>query len=124
MYIGLPQSQTDSINRSLEAQPLETNDDIKSIFNEAKDFVRSIITDRQLPDFNHKRTLGNPHWFIHSLHPSYPSGAYRDVDTLSTTKPSHFIEELLRLKFESYYKPNVDDWNSMKNSKEYGQRSS
>lgn len=47
------------------------------------------------------------------------SGAYRDVDTLSITKPSHFIEETLRLKFESYYKPNIDDWNSMKNAKEY-----
>jgi hypothetical protein len=59
LYIGLPQSQTDSINRSLEAQQQETNDDIKSIFNDAKEFARSIIIDRQLPDFNHKRALGN-----------------------------------------------------------------
>ena len=59
MYIGLPQSQTDSINRSLEAQQQETNDDIKSIFNDAKDFARSTIIERQLPDFNHKRTQGN-----------------------------------------------------------------
>lgn len=50
------------------------------------------------------------------------SGAYRDVDTLSITKPNHFVEETLRLKFESYYKPNIDDWNSMKNSKEYGEK--
>ncbi len=59
MYIGLPQSQTDSINRSLEAQQQETNDDIKLIFNDAKEFARLMIIERQLPDFNHKRTLGN-----------------------------------------------------------------
>ncbi len=58
MYIGLPQSQTDSINRCLEAQQQETNDDIKLIFNDAKEFARSFIIDRQLPDFNYKRTLG------------------------------------------------------------------
>jgi hypothetical protein len=59
LYIGLPQSQIDSINRSLEIQQQETNDDIKLIFNDAKDFARTIIIERQLPDFNHKRTLGN-----------------------------------------------------------------
>jgi hypothetical protein len=59
LYIGLPQSQTDSINRVLEVQQQETNDDIKLIFNDAKEFARSSIIDRQLPDFNHKRTLGN-----------------------------------------------------------------
>ena len=58
MYIGLPQSQIDSINRTLEAQQQETNDDIKLIFNDAKDFARSIIIERQIPDFNNKRTLG------------------------------------------------------------------
>ncbi len=102
MYIGLPQSQTDSINRSLEAQQQEINDDIKLIFNDAKEFARSFIIDRQLPDFNHKRTLG----------------VYRDVDFPSITKQNHFIEETLRAKFESFYKPNIDDWNSIKNSKD------
>ena len=58
MYIGLPQVQTDSINRHLEVQQQDTNDDIKSIFNDAKEFARSVIIDKQLPDFNHKRTLG------------------------------------------------------------------
>ncbi|CAF1482564.1 unnamed protein product [Rotaria magnacalcarata] len=102
LYIGLPQSQTDSINRCLEAQQQDPNDDIKLIFNDAKDFARSIISDRQLSDFNHKRTLG----------------VYRDIDFPLTTKQSHFIEELFRSKFESYYKANTDDWNSIRNSKD------
>jgi len=59
LYIGLPQSQTDSINRYLETQQQETNDDIKFIFNDAKEFARTFIIDRQLPDFNHKRSIGN-----------------------------------------------------------------
>lgn len=46
-------------------------------------------------------------------------GAYRDIDFSSISKQHHFIEETLRSKFESYYKPNIDDWNSTKNSKEY-----
>jgi len=46
-------------------------------------------------------------------------GIYRDVDFPSITKQNHFIEETLRSKFESYYKPNIDDWNSIKNPKEY-----
>ncbi|CAF3384447.1 unnamed protein product [Rotaria sp. Silwood1] len=102
LYIGLPQSQTDSINRCLEAQQQETNDDIKFIFNDAKEFVRSIISDRQLPDFNHKRTLG----------------VFRDIDFPLISKQNHFIEELLRSKFESCYKTNIDDWNSIRNSKD------
>ncbi|CAF3552913.1 unnamed protein product [Rotaria sordida] len=102
LYIGLPQSQTDSINRCLEAQQQETNEDIKFIFNDAKEFARSIISDRQLPDFNHKRTLG----------------VFRDIDFPFISKQNHFIEELLRSKFESYYKANIDDWNSTRNSKD------
>ncbi len=58
LYIGLPQSQTDAINRSLEAQQQETSDDMKLIFNDAKEFARSVIIDRQISDYNHKRTLG------------------------------------------------------------------
>jgi len=46
-------------------------------------------------------------------------GLYRDVEFSSISKQNHFIEETLRAKFESYYKPNIDDWNSIKNSKEY-----
>ncbi|CAF0797115.1 unnamed protein product [Rotaria sordida] len=102
LYIGLPQSQTDSINRCLEAQQQETNEDIKFIFNDAKEFARSIISDRQLPDFNHKRTLG----------------VFRDIDFPFISKQNHFVEELLRSKFESYYKANIDDWNSTRNSKD------
>ncbi|CAF3882877.1 unnamed protein product [Rotaria sp. Silwood2] len=102
LYIGLPQSQTDSINRCLEAQQQETNDDMKFIFNDAKEFARSIISDRQLSDFNHKRTLG----------------VFRDIDFPLISKQNHFIEELLRSKFESYYKANIDDWNSIRNSKD------
>ncbi len=45
-------------------------------------------------------------------------GLYRDIDFSSISKQNHFIEETLRAKFESYYKPNIDDWNSIKNSKE------
>ena len=62
LYIGLPQAQTDSINRYLENQQQDTNDDIKSVFNDAKEFIRSVIIDRQLPDFNQKRALGNKHF--------------------------------------------------------------
>jgi hypothetical protein len=102
LYIGLPQIQTDSINRHLESQQQDINDEIKFIFNDAKEFARSFIIDRQLPDYNHKRTLG----------------LYRDIDFPSISKQNHFIEETLRSKFESYFKPNIDDWNSIKNSKE------
>lgn len=45
-------------------------------------------------------------------------GAYRDIDFATIPKQSHFMEEMLRSKFESYYKPNIDDWNSTKNAKE------
>jgi len=102
LHIGLPQARTDSINRCLENQQSETNEEIKSILNDAKDFARSVIMDRQLTDFNQKRT----------------TGAVRDVDCSSIAKPHHFIEETLRSKFESFYKPNIEDWNSTKNSKE------
>ena len=50
------------------------------------------------------------------------SGAGRDIDFSSISKQHHFIEETLRSKFESYYKPNIEDWNSTKNSKEYVNR--
>jgi hypothetical protein len=120
LYIGLPQTQIDSINRYLEAQQQETNDDIKQIFNDAKEFARVFIIDRQLPDFNHKRTLGNKHSFIYIFTEVFHySGVYRDIDFPSITKQNHFIEETLRSKFESSYKSNIDDWNSIKNSKEY-----
>ncbi|CAF0865884.1 unnamed protein product [Adineta ricciae] len=102
LYIGLPQVQTDSIHRHLETQQQDINEDMKLVFNDAKDFARSVIIDKQLPEFNHKRTLG----------------LYRDVDFSSSTKQTHFIEETLRSKFESYYKANIDDWNSIKNSKD------
>ena len=120
MYIGLPQANTDSINRSLEAQHQDANDDIKSIFNVAREFARSSIIDRQLPDFNHKRALGNAQRSTLALHARRSlAGVSREGDFTSTTKQHHFIEETLRSKFDSYYKSNTDDWNSMKNSKEY-----
>jgi len=119
LYIGLPQSQTDSINRCLEAQQQETNDDIKLIFNDAKEFARSFIIDRQLPDFNYKRTLGKKNISEISKLKFLILGIYRDIDFSSINKQNHFIEDTLRAKFESYYKPNIDDWNSIKNSKEY-----
>jgi len=59
LYIGLPQTQTDAINRYLEAQTTEINDEMKFIFNDAKDFARTTIIERQLPDFNQKRAQGN-----------------------------------------------------------------
>ncbi len=98
MYIGLPQSQTDSINRWLDVHQQEANEDLKFIFNDAKEYAKSIITDRQIPDFNHRRTL--------------------NINNESISKQNHFIEESLRSIFEYHYKSsNIDDWNSIKNAR-------
>ena len=118
MYIGLPQVQTDSIHRHLETQQQDINEDMKLVFNDAKDFARSVIIDKQLPEFNHKRTLGKLTFRTQFFFLNFLAGLYRDVDFSSSTKQTHFIEETLRSKFESYYKANIDDWNSIKNSKE------
>lgn len=121
MHIGLPQTRIDSINRCLEnQQQQETSDEIKSIFNDAKEFARSIIMDRQLVDFNHKRTMGKKRneKEIDQNMSIFIGAAGRDVDFSLITKPHHFIEETLRAKFDSFYKPNTEDWNSTKNSRE------
>ena len=99
LFIGLPQSHIDAINRWFEILQQETNDDIKYIFNDAKDYAKSIISDRQISDFNHKRIYNN----IHN-------------DFIS--KQNHFIEESLRTIFEYHYKSSyIDDWNSIKNAR-------
>ncbi|CAF3474736.1 unnamed protein product [Rotaria socialis] len=98
LCIGVPQSQTDAINRGLDIHQQETTEDIKMIFNDAKDYVKSIITDRQIVDFNQKRTP--------------------NMNSDLNLKQNHFIEETLRSTFEYHYKSSyVDDWNSMKNAR-------
>lgn len=98
LFIGLPQVQVDSINRWFDVHQQETNDDLKSIFNDAKDYARSIIADRQISDFHHKRTF--------------------NINNDSIAKQNHFIEECLRSIFEHHYKSiSIDDWNSMKNAR-------
>lgn len=68
------------------------------IFNDAKEYAKSIIIDRQIVDFNQKRTP--------------------NMNTDLNLKQNHFIEETLRSTFEYHYKSSyVDDWNSMKNSR-------
>lgn len=47
--------QTDAINRCLDNQQQEFADDWKSIFNDARDYARSMIGERQLNDFHHRR---------------------------------------------------------------------
>ncbi|CAF0825686.1 unnamed protein product [Rotaria sp. Silwood1] len=98
LYIGLPQSQTDAINRWLDIHQQETTEDIKNIFNDARDHAKSIITDRQIIDFNHKRNI--------------------NINNDLNLKQSHFIEENLRSTFEYHYKSSyIDDWNSIKNAR-------
>ncbi|CAM4747348.1 unnamed protein product [Rotaria magnacalcarata] len=98
LSIGLPQSQADAINRGLDIHQQETAEDIKMIFNDAKDYVKSIITDRQIVDFNQKRTP--------------------NMNGDLNLKQHHFIEETLRATFEYHYKSAyIDDWNSMKNAR-------
>ena len=76
----------------------ETFNDIKTIFNDAKDYAKSIINDRQIADFSHKRNFNNN-------------------DDLNL-KPNHFIEGTLRSTFEYHYKSSpIDDWNSIKNAR-------
>lgn len=100
MFIGVGQNQIDAINRCLESQQQDFSDDLKTIFNETRDFARLIIADRQLIEFHHRRNSN--------------SNLNNDV----FVKPNHFIEECLRSIFESHYKSsNLDDWNSMKNGK-------
>ncbi|CAF1294482.1 unnamed protein product, partial [Rotaria sordida] len=98
LYIGLPQSQTDAINRWLDIHQQETTEDIKNIFNDAKDYAKSIIIDRQIVDFNHKRSI--------------------NINNDLYLKQNHFIEETLRSIFEYHYKSSyIDDWNSIKNAR-------
>ncbi|CAF2521165.1 unnamed protein product [Rotaria sp. Silwood2] len=98
LYIGLPQSQTDAINRWLDIPQQETTEDIKNIFNDAKDYAKSIITDRQLVDYNHKRNV--------------------TITNDLNLKQTHFIEDTLRSTFEYHYKSSyIDDWNSIKNAR-------
>ncbi|CAF4648973.1 unnamed protein product, partial [Rotaria sp. Silwood2] len=73
-------------------------EEIKNIFNDAKDHAKSMIIDRQIEDFNHKRTV--------------------NITNDLNLKPHHFIEETLRSIFEYHYKSSyVDDWNSIKNAR-------
>ncbi|UJR10393.1 hypothetical protein I4U23_014597 [Adineta vaga] len=98
LYIGLPPSQTDAISRWLDIHQHDANEDMKLIFNDAKDYAKSVITDRQIPEFNQKRTLTINNDFI--------------------LKQNHFIEESLRAIFEYHYKSiSADDWNSPKNNR-------
>jgi len=71
---------------------------LKTIFNEARDYAKSIITDRQIPDFHTKKILSS--------------------NTDFNGKPQHIIEDYLRTIFEQHYKSlSIDDWNSMKNAR-------
>jgi len=71
---------------------------IKFIFNDARDHAKSIITDRQISYYNHKRTFHTNNDF--------------------NPKQNHFIEEILRPTFEYHYKSSsIDDWNSIKNAR-------
>ncbi len=98
LYLGLPQTQTDAINRWLEINHQETNEDIKFIFNDAKDYAKSVIADRQISDYNHKRIF--------------------PINNDINPKQNHFIEETLRSIFEYHYKSSyIDDWNSIKNAR-------
>ncbi|CAF0847780.1 unnamed protein product [Adineta ricciae] len=98
LYIGLPQSQMDAINRSLMVHQIDMNEDMKIVFNDARDHAKSAISNRQLPDFNQKRTVT----------------ANNDL----TSKQTHFVDERLRSIFEQHYKSvSTEDWNSTKNNR-------
>ncbi|CAF1268688.1 unnamed protein product [Adineta steineri] len=97
LFIGLPQPQIEAINRWLNVHQQDTNEDVKLIFHQAKDYAKSVIVDREIPDFNHKRTP-----------------THNDL----ISKQNHFIEETLRPIFEYHYKSSsTDDWNSIKNAR-------
>ncbi|CAF0995453.1 unnamed protein product, partial [Didymodactylos carnosus] len=106
LYINLPQQQIDSLNRYFENSETFREEDIKTLFNDAKEYVKNYITQNQLTEFNHKRTLG----FIN---------LYGDLAMIhDRSKQQHFIEEVLKPHIESIYKPNIDDWNGIKNGRD------
>ncbi|CAF1643266.1 unnamed protein product, partial [Didymodactylos carnosus] len=57
LYINLPQQQVDSLNRYFDNSETSREEDTKTLFNDAKEYAKNYITQNQLTEFNHKRTL-------------------------------------------------------------------